>query len=127
MLRDQDSHPDCKSLKQALLEKCRESGRAADCIVRIACRELESFYLADLAAVEAALGLKGLQKQQLSKKYRNPDRLVSPSYELKTLSNHTYQKVNSSRAIGKFLSLDNQRSTSFFQLLHAINKLQNQM
>jgi hypothetical protein len=52
VLRDQDSHADCKALKAGLLARCEGTGREAHCLVRIACTELETFYLADLAAVE---------------------------------------------------------------------------
>ena len=127
VLRDQDNHPDCRVLKQALLAKCEQSGRAAHCIVRIACHELESFYLADLAAVEAALGLKGLQAQQQNKKFRAPDRLGSPSHELKILTRQSYQKVSGSKAIGALLDVQNQRSSSFYQLLQAIHRLQDEL
>lgn len=44
VLRDQDSHPDCRAVKTKLLDLCRYSGRAPHCLVRIACRELESFF-----------------------------------------------------------------------------------
>jgi hypothetical protein len=60
VLRDQDSHPDCKVVNSGLLDLCSASGKAAQCQVRIACRELETFYLADLQAVEQALEMGGL-------------------------------------------------------------------
>lgn len=59
VMRDQDSDPNCIALKARLVEKCNASGRGAKSLVRIACRELETFYLADLKAVEKALGVKG--------------------------------------------------------------------
>ncbi|MBM9532106.1 hypothetical protein JWG42_18295, partial [Desulfoprunum benzoelyticum] len=60
ILRDQDSAPDCTVVKAEALHHARMSGRGGKTMVRIACRELESFYLADLAAVERALGISGL-------------------------------------------------------------------
>lgn len=60
VMRDQDSTPDCSVIKKDLLKRCEEAGRSGASLVRIACRELESFYLADLAAVEKALGINGL-------------------------------------------------------------------
>ena len=59
VLRDQDSTPDCRVLKAALMRLCTQAGRDAVSLVRIACHELEAFYLADLRAVEAAWGLAG--------------------------------------------------------------------
>jgi hypothetical protein len=54
VLRDQDSHPDCKKLKKSLSSYCEKSGRVQHCLIRIACQELETFYLADLEAVGQA-------------------------------------------------------------------------
>lgn len=81
VLRDQDS-ADCYRVKAGLVAKCTAAGRAATALVRIACRELETFYLADLTAVEHALGLKDLAGQQRRAKFRAPDYLGSPSQEL---------------------------------------------
>lgn len=127
VLRDQDSHPDCKAVKRKLIELCEISGKAPKCLVRIACKELETFYLADLQAVENALGMKGLSRSQKSKKFREPDRLGSPSKELKTLTNDRYEKIAGSRAIGKHLQLDNSRSPSFSSLLSAIRRLESEL
>lgn len=122
VLRDQDSHPDCREVKAKLLESCEASGKAARCLVRIACRELEAFYLADLQAVEHALGIRGLVKQQLSRKFKAPDGLGSPSKELKSLTANRYEKVGGSRAIGLYLQSDNPRSSSFCNLIAAIRR-----
>lgn len=124
ILRDQDSAPDCTILKQRLLGHCAKSGKADQCLVRIACTELESFYLADLAAVEQGLDLTGLAKLQGTKKYRHPDRLGSPSHELKSLTKTRYEKIAGSRAIGQHLALDNERSCSFKHLILGIRRLQ---
>ena len=70
VLRDQDS-TDCRLIKQRLVEICQEAGRP-ETLVRIACRELESFYLGDLAAVGQAFGKTNLGRQQKGKKFRNP-------------------------------------------------------
>lgn len=120
VLRDQDSHPDCKAVKARLLELCEASGKSVRCLVRIACRELESFYLADLQAVEQALEVSGLARQQQNRKYRDPDGLGSPSHELKLLTGKRYEKVSGSRAIGQHLAIDNTRSASFRNLVAAI-------
>ena len=55
VLRDQDSG-DCKNIKSILFQKCKEAMRS-DILIRIACYELESWYLADLSAVEKAFSL----------------------------------------------------------------------
>lgn len=122
ILRDLDSQPDCTILKQHLLDLCGQSLRGEQCLVRIACKELESFYLADLRAVEQGLELKGLAKQQQGIKFRAPDRLGSPSVELKMLTKNKYQKVSGSRAIARFLDVENTRSPSFYHLVSAIRR-----
>lgn len=124
VLRDQDSHPDCTQIKQGLLNLCRQSGKADQCLVRIACTEIESFYLADLVAVEQALQINGLARQQLGRKFRTPDGLGCPSLELRTLTAKRYEKIAGSRAIGRHLSLDNTRSASFKNLIGAIVRME---
>jgi len=92
--------------------------------VRIACRELETIYLADLRAVELATGLTGLARRQHVAKFRNPDRLGSPSAELTSLTGGAYQKVSSSRRIGEYLDLGNERSSTFRNLVRGIRRLE---
>lgn len=122
ILRDLDSQPDCTVLEKHLLDLCSQSLRGEKCLVRLACKELESFYLADLQAVEQGLQIKGLAAQQNGKKFRAPDALGSPSAELKTLTKNKYQKVSGSREIGKYLDVNNTRSRSFYQLITAIRR-----
>lgn len=52
VLRDQDSG-DCKVVKAGLAARCAEAGRP-DAVVRVACRELESFFIGDWQAVADA-------------------------------------------------------------------------
>lgn len=127
ILRDQDSHADCKALKADLLARCEGTGRESHCLVRVACKEMETFYLADLAAVERALAMPGLANQQGNRKFRRPDALGSPSRELKTLTKQTYEKRVGSRLIGRQLDLDNERSPSFKHLIAGIRRLRTEL
>lgn len=111
VLRDQDS-ADCRMLKNSLVAKCRSAGRP-DVVVRIACRELESWYLGDLVAVEEALGISNLVRYGNRSKYRNPDDVRQPSVELQKITRHSYSKVAGSRSIGPRLSVERSRSHSF--------------
>ena len=124
VLRDQDSG-NCRSVKQDLQQKLDASGKKG--LVRIACRELESFYLGDLAAVEEGLDLAGLAKQQEGQKFRKPDRLNNAKQELKQLTKSRYQEVAGSRAIAPLLNLSldppRNRSRSFQVLLEGIYQL----
>ncbi|MBF0397664.1 MAG: DUF4276 family protein [Desulfobacterales bacterium] len=119
ILRDQDS-ADCKEVKKSLKLKCAEANKP-QAIVRIACRELESWYLADLEAVEKAFSKNNLSLRQNEKKFRNPDRLGNPSKELKNLAPE-YQKINGSRMIAPYLNIENKRSLSFYHLISSIKK-----
>ncbi|MBA3011788.1 MAG: DUF4276 family protein [Desulfobacula sp.] len=121
IMRDQDSG-DCKTIKSKLIKLCEEAGKK-EAIVRIACHELESFYLGDLAAVEKGLGLKGIEKRQQNKKFRDPDSIASPSDELLKLTKNIYDKVSGSRAIAPHLGLRSNGSKSFKVLLSGINSL----
>lgn len=126
VMRDQDASPDCKAVKAKLTELCRQAGKPA-ALVRIACRELESFYLGDLAAVEQGLEITGLVRQQQNRLFREPDQLGSPSRELKALSKGLYQKVGGSRAIGPHLDPENSRSVSFHNLVTGIRRIAGEM
>lgn len=123
VLRDQDSHADCVALKRSLQERCVGTRRETHCLVRIACTELETFYLADLAAVSQALGIPGLERQQFKSKFRDPDSLGSPSRELRALTKNRYEKRDGSARIGRHLALDNARSPSFRHLVAGIRRL----
>ena len=121
VLRDQD-RSDCRKVKRAIVTRCGRAGRP-DTVVRIACRELEAFYLGDLRAVELGLRVRGLFAKQNKAKFRDPDRLQSPSRELEKLTNRRYQKVAGSRAIAPHLDLDSPRSRSFRHLIQAIRNI----
>ena len=127
VLRDQDNAPDCKAVKTKLAGYCQLAGQTAKSLVRIACRELEAFYLADLRAVEQGLKLQNLENQQHLGKFRDPDRLGSPSRELTLLTKGIYQKVSGSRAIGAFLDPANTRSPSFNNLILGIQRMECQL
>lgn len=122
VLHDQDSS-DCMTLKQKLRDICNDAGKP-NALVRIACHELETFYLGDLGAVERALQVAGLSRQQESRKFRNPDALNNAAQELKKISGRKYQKLSGSRLISTEMLLDgSNRSTSFNQLCLGIRRL----
>lgn len=120
VLRDQDSG-DCCKIKGSLRAKCAE-GQHSEALVRIACRELESWYLADLNAVEEGLRVKKLFQLQEKNPYRNPDNIMSPSRELARIA-PSYQKIAGSRSIGPHLAIENTRSKSFQQFVKGIRRI----
>jgi len=121
VLRDQDS-ADCEKVKAKLTDICERSGREKF-LVRIACHELETFYLGDLAAVERGLGVPRLAREQNRAKFRTPDQIHAPADELKKLTKGKFQKLRGARAIGPHLNLDDNRSNSFSHFLSGIERM----
>jgi hypothetical protein len=120
VLRDQDSG-DCMEIREELAGKCCEAGRS-DTLIRIACRELESWFLADLSAVERGLEQNKLAKLQGKNPYRSPDSFCLPSQRLAELA-PCYQKLSGSRAIGPHLDLNNSRSKSFMNFILGLRRI----
>jgi len=122
VIHDQDS-ADCVKVKSELKDICNRAGKP-DTLIRIACHELESFYLGDLRAVEEALSIAGLSRLQASRKFRTPDALNNAAEELKKITANKYQKLNGSRSISaKMLADGSNRSQSFNHLCSGILKL----
>ena len=115
VLQDKDSH-DCLAVKRKLQDLCDRAGRS-EALVRIACHELESFYLGDLRAVEKGLCMKGLAVQQRTRKYAAPDALANAAEELKKLTQGRYQKIQGSRLIGLHMDLEGGNSSHSFNVL----------
>ena len=124
ILRDQDSD-DCVEVKKRLTDICKQAGKPHS-LVCIVCRELESWYLGDLKAVEKGLNLPGLSEQQQKRKFRNPNKLSNAKQELKSLTNNNYQPISGSREIGRCLSVDNNLSHSFNVFVTGIQRILNQ-
>lgn len=123
VMRDKDGG-DCVLIKQRLAEKVFASGKQNITLIRIACTELESFYLGDLNAIEQGLGIPNIAKKQKESKFRMPDMLSNASQELENLTQKKYQKVGGSRAIAPYLKTDGSNySHSFNVLLAGIEKL----
>lgn len=120
VMRDQDSD-DCRRVKDRLVDLCVEAGRP-DTLVRIACRELESFFLGDLEAVARAFNRPQIAAHRRTAKYRNPDLLGSPVDELRKLV-PGYQKREGARRISPFLNLDVNQSRSFIAVMGGLNKV----
>ncbi len=120
ILRDKDVG-DCKVIKKRLIQKCKEAGRQ-DVLVRIACHELESWYLADLSAVQRGLGLSNLLQYSNQRKFVSPDQYPHPAERLQRIA-PSYQKVGGSRSIGPYLDPNNTRSHSFSVFVSGLRRL----
>lgn len=113
VMRDQDSAV-CTDIKQRLLTICARAGQKI-LLVRIACHELESFYLGDLSAVEEVYQIP--MPNQQNRKYRVPDALANSAEELKKITHGRYQKIDGSRQIGALLKLDGSNCSHSFNVL----------
>ena len=120
VLRDQDNG-DCRTIKSNLVKLCRDAGKP-DTLIRIACRELESWFVGDLAAVSKAFSLPKLSEQQRKAIYRDPDVLANPVSELRKFI-PTYQKRDGARRIGPYLSVEKNCSHSFMVFVDAVRGL----
>lgn len=119
VIHDQDSN-DCKKLKEELGNICSVL-KAEDCLIRIACRELENWYLGDWASVEAAYPETKARQLVNKAKFRNPDSL-NGSNEMDLLTRN-FSKSHASRELGKIISLENNKSKSFNHLVSGISQL----
>lgn len=120
VIRDQDAG-DCQAIKQRLAALCAEAGRP-DTLVRIACRELEAYYLGAPAQLAAASGDDGWVERARGARFRDPDSVVRPS-EVVLASAPDHGKVSLGRAMGRTIPLDDTRSHSFRALLDGVRRV----
>lgn len=120
ILRDNDNG-DCGKIKEHLLQICIQAGKPA-AVIRLACQELESWYLGDLASVERAYEKPGIAGLQNRVKYRNPDHLGNPSEEMFNLISE-FGKIDGARRLGKEMTLDSSKSHSFGVFVSGIQRL----
>ncbi|MBF0334343.1 MAG: DUF4276 family protein [Alphaproteobacteria bacterium] len=121
VLRDQDGGS-CSDIKRNLIAICAKAKRP-DTLVRIACHELESWYLGDLCAVELGLGIDRLSSRQRQRKFKCPDNLANAAQELSRLTGGRYQKVSGSRDIGMWLNPERNKSDSFRAFINGVRRL----
>lgn len=122
IMRDKDSG-DCKKIKQELVDLIPHNKRSKT-LVRIACHELESFYLGDLKAVGRGLHIRNLASLQSKEKFKNPDKLANASDIMAEVTQIQYRKIAGSRAIAPHLNLEgSNRSHSFNMLISGIKTL----
>jgi Domain of unknown function (DUF4276) len=119
VLRDQDAE-DCYSLKERLVSLC-EAGGHSKALVRIACQELEAWYLGEPLALARAFGNRQLRKIGSKARYRDPDAVVRPSDEIEKLVPE-FQKVSGARRMAVHLSRNGNRSRSFHALMNGIER-----
>ncbi len=117
IIHDQDSN-DCLELKNRILQECNAQ---IPTVVRIACLELENWYLGDLPGVELVYPKVNSAALQNKAKYRNPDRLAG-SEEMKNLTKD-FSKIGAAKKMGTVINFDTNRSVSFNQFVSGFHKL----
>ena len=122
VLQDQDREKCCVAKERLLLE-CAKARKKAASVVRIACRELENWYLGDLATVGTVYGVN-LENHHKKEPFRVIDKLFG-SHELKKITRQQYAKIDGSRRIARHINTDysQNRSTSFRFFCQAVATL----
>jgi len=119
VVRDNDGG-DCRVLKAKLFSLCQKSGRE-DVLIRIACQELEAWYLGEPEALAEVYGnsyLRALRKA----KFRDSDAVIRPAAELERLIPE-FQKVMGARRLAQHLSRQRNQSSSFQALISGLESI----
>lgn len=120
VLRDQDAG-DCRKVKQRLTALVAESGRSPS-LVRVACRELESWVVGDWQAIARAFERPDLAVQARKAAHRTPDDLVRPVETIQKLLPE-YQKRDGARRVGPLLDPEKNQSKSFLAFCAGVKRL----
>jgi len=120
VLRDQDA-ADCVDVKNKLTTLRADADRP-DTLVRIACRELEAWFLGDLEAVALAFDTPRIADLQRRSKFRTPDALGNPTQELQRLVPE-YQKVSGASRLAEHIDVERCVSTSFGYFIKGLHRL----
>lgn len=122
VLRDNDG-ADCRAIK-ARLQRLSEESEQADALIRIACQELESWYLGVPETLAKVYSRPKLVELGRKAKYRNPDHLGSPSGELARLVPE-FRKMDGARRMGISMPLaeSENRSWSFRVFVEGLRRM----
>lgn len=118
ILHDQDSN-DCKKLKQDLAGVINASAVKLPFMIRIACRELENWYLGDFNALQQVYPEIKASALRNKSKYRNPDQVFG-AYEIGLLSPR-FSKTAAARRLGVIIDVDHNSSPSFQQFMTGLS------
>ena len=112
VIHDQDAN-DCVELERTLTDTI-DKGRRADfpLCVRIACRELENWYLGSLPEVERLYPASRASQLVAKRKYRDCDRLNGAA-EMESLTKKAFAKTDCARRMGPIIAIEGSRSVSF--------------
>ena len=91
-------------------------------MIRIACQELEAWFLGDPDALAVAFQKESLGRIGSRARFRRPDDIAFPAKELSRLVPQ-YQKISGARALAGHLTRERNRSPSFQALMKGIERL----
>jgi hypothetical protein len=120
ILRDNDGG-DCSSIKSHLLSLCHGITNRI-LLIRLACQELEAWYLGDPEGLAEGFRDPGLRMIEGKAHLRDPDRVSQPSRVIKTLV-PSFQKLSGARTMGKCIMYGRNRSRSFAVLIEGVENL----
>ena len=120
ILRDNDG-ADCRELK-AKIEALTHVRERSQPLVRIACQEIEAWYLGDVGALATGFGKEPLRGLPEKERFRDPDAVVQPSRAIEELIAE-FQKVSGARRMAGMLSREGNRSRSFQVFVDGIARL----
>ncbi len=120
ILRDNDD-ADCQNVKSHLLSLCQGIANRVF-LVRLACQELEAWYLGDAEGLAEGFAVPGLRTIHNKAKLRDPDRVTQPSQVMKELV-PSFQKLSGARIMGRCIQPGRNRSRSFAVLIEGIQRL----
>lgn len=117
VVHDQDSN-NCVTLKNDLLNLVKSQNKDQPCLIRIACKELENWYLGSMPAIEKVYPKFKASRFTHKAKYRNPDNVFGAP-ELQMLIKD-FSKGFASKEIPKHIDLENNNSPSFNHLISGV-------
>jgi hypothetical protein len=119
IVHDQDSAV-CTDLKEEIFKLVCDA-RRPDTLIRIACTELESWFLGDFDAIEKGFNIN-LSTKRNRALFRNPDSIANVKQELRKLI-PTYQQISGSRTIAQYMSITKNKSKSFQAFVTGVRRL----
>lgn len=120
VVRDNDAG-DCRALKRRLTDLCAKAGRA-DTLVRIACQELEAWYLGEPEALALAYDDPSLATIGRQARFRDSDAVTHPSSAVGDLV-PDFQKVSGARQMAQHLSVERNSSVSFRRFVDGVRRI----
>jgi len=120
VVQDQDSH-NCLDLKHQQIKLIEQESVETRYIVRIACRELENWFLGDLHTLEKLYPKSKATKYRHKAKFRNTDK-VGGAHELQKII-RTFSKLKLAREMGSEIRTQENSSVSFHHFQKGLQKL----